>query len=521
MSVVDDYAQSLKELTFNSRPIIETLTTIARENPEHSDGIITAISNRIYKCIPEHKLFALFLLDSVCKYAGNSYNILVGEEIFQLYSHVFQFLNEQIRKTKLLLLFETWKVTKTKGTNFPLFPKEQLDKIELFLRKAGYLRDDTVTAKQLIGDIDRLLSVFQMRMAESGDQKLQTRYDALTQLRTLLSSQQMSQQDLKMVQKTIKEQEASASTPPTPATTPGPSYSQASPQVPSSSTPAINTAIPAQVPSMPTPMSSVSNEKAEGLFQALLSSGLVDVEQAPVPGSRAQYQLVYPQIKYMPNAMPLNSTLQDILSLNSLLNKLEFERAKFAELASLQVTDEQQFVSHNSDQDRFRFLLYEAKPSKCLICGKSFSTDLMASNSKRLHLDWHFRINKKLNAGGNVQLRNWYLDDYDWVNFREEDLSNDANSGAVALEAEPTEGPVPYVQVPPQDTNMNNRCLLCREVVKATYHEEIGEWCWYNCVLAPGEKPGSRKIVHVFCSSSDKRANDGDLGAARKREKHT
>ena len=77
--IVEDYGQSLNDLTFNSRPIIDNLTTIAKENPDVADGIIDAITNRIYKCIPEHKLFALYLLDFVCKNVGTPYNILVGE----------------------------------------------------------------------------------------------------------------------------------------------------------------------------------------------------------------------------------------------------------------------------------------------------------------------------------------------------------------------------------------------------------------------------------------------------------
>ena len=63
--ILEAYKQSLSELTFNSRPIIDNLTIIAKENPNVADGIVDLITQRIYKTIPDQKLFALYLLDSI------------------------------------------------------------------------------------------------------------------------------------------------------------------------------------------------------------------------------------------------------------------------------------------------------------------------------------------------------------------------------------------------------------------------------------------------------------------------
>ena len=79
-----------------------------------------------------------------------------------------------------------------------------------------------------------------------------------------------------------------------------------------------------------------------------------------------------------------------------------------------------------------------------------------------------------------------------------------------------------YVIVPSTETNMNNKCLICREQIKATYNDEIGEWCWYNCIRQPGEPKNSRKIVHVTCyneSSKKRPADNDDLNPHVKREK--
>ena len=51
-----------------------------------------------------------------------------------------------------------------------------------------------------------------------------------------------------------------------------------------------------------------------------------------------------------------------------------------------------------------------------------------------------------------------------------------------------------YVIVPSTETNMNNKCLICREQIKATYNDEIGEWCWYNCIRQPGEPKIAEKL---------------------------
>ena len=45
----DDYASSLEELTFNSKPLINSLTMIAGENIASGRCIVKAIENRLKK----------------------------------------------------------------------------------------------------------------------------------------------------------------------------------------------------------------------------------------------------------------------------------------------------------------------------------------------------------------------------------------------------------------------------------------------------------------------------------------
>ena len=511
--ILDSYKQSLNELTFNSRPIIDNLTVIAKENPNVADGIIDLVTERIYKTIPEQKLYALYLLDSICKTTGNPYNILVSDQIFNLFSHVFQLVNEAIRN-RLVSLFETWKVTKTRGTNEPLFPKSQLDKIDVFLKKAGYPKPATggLSQQSLINDISQLIPVFENKIRMNPNQKLADRLKALNQLKLILSTQVMKVNELQAIQnqlQSIKEQElaSSSSKSGTPTGTP-------------STTPA-----PASLP--PTP-------KANPVFQIfddLILSGLVKKEQEPIPGSKPVYSLVFPQTKYSPsnNEFNPNGTLEDLLLASSSIQRSDYEKLKFTEMIKVSksaANNLQDFIKNNKPNSKLRDLLYDAKPSKCSICGKRFTTDQEGSTKKRLHLDWHFRINKKLSAkGSNVQSRNWYIDDYEWVNFNENelleystdvklpDIGDDDKSANVITSS--------YVVVPSSETNMNNKCLICREQVKATYNDEIGEWVWERCIRQPGESKNSRKIVHVACfnESNKKRSADEDLNVHVKRER--
>ena len=130
-------------------------------------------------------------------------------------------------------------------------------------------------------------------------------------------------------------------------------------------------------------------------------------------------------------------------------------------------------------------------------------------------------MNKKLTVkGGNIQSRDWYVDDYEWVKLSENKVGEQADSTtatdqsvdiSVTTEAQ-------YTIVPENDTNMNNRCLICREQVKAKYNDEIGEWVWYDCLKPPGEK-NPRRIVHVACFNDKKRSAELDLNTNVKREK--
>ncbi|EGV65892.1 hypothetical protein PSN45_003307 [Yamadazyma tenuis] len=506
--IVQEYAQSLKELTFNSRPIIDTLTTIAAENTDEGDGILDVITARIYKCLPEQKLFALYLLDSICKNVGNPYNILIGDDIFKLFSHVYLLVDDNVRK-KLQNLFETWRLTKAKGTNIPLFPPGELEKIGAFLKKAGPVNNgNELSNSRLIRDIDELLPIFHNKLNNnSNDTKLNERFNALNQLKFLLQNQKMQPNELKAVEaqlNTIKHQELNRSS----------TSANSSPN----STPTLRSNIPSSLPATPK-VNTVPASSANDLFDRLINEGIITFEQDF--NSPRVYEINYP--KGNPNDH--SDVFSSILGYQMI--RSEYEQLKYNELNKLKVTSQsvQGFISSPNVSIQCKNLLYESKGLKCSICGKRFNTDDVGKNRKRLHLDWHFRISQKFKSSSNVQSRSWYLDDVDWAKFKDENLLefqvNIANSTQSSSQFKPQESKeIPYVIIPSTETNMNNKCLICREQVKGSFNEELGEWCWYNCILQPGEPKGSRKIVHANCyNETRKRGALEDAHSGLKRER--
>lgn len=544
-TIVEDYSQSLSDLTFNSRPIIENLTNIAQENKDEAEGILEAVKGRIKKAIPQHKLFALYLLDSICKYVGNPYNILIEDEIFKLYTEVFTLVDD-FSRNKMMNLFETWKQTKLKnGSN--LFSSLEMDKIAKFLanyKKASALRTQDSKVKDidsqplsnqaLIKQIDVLIPILRRKRKESPDEvRLSEKLNALDALRAILSSQKLQGNELQAIQaqlRTIKQQ-YNASPSPTPAVI----------NVTGSSTPVLsnNNDNNNNIIQRLSPISDVM-DPANELFNNLINVGLIFADKPLKTGSELVYKLVFPRNKYtVTNDMSYQLIAQQYPQLS---NTTLYEQKKFTELAKIQssINDNPQnflktYNPYSGKNIKLLGLLYGAKGAPCALCGKRFSSDPEGKRLQTLHLDWHFRLNKKLGSSGNtsgannsvIQSRNWYLNDYEWVDFRDSELletSTDTNKGTTNKSGGEAELPavpekISYVVVV---GDLSNNCSICREHVNATFNDSVGDWCWMNCIQVPGSD-NPPKIVHVSCfneANSKKRSGDQDSPIKSKRGKY-
>ncbi|GMG12848.1 unnamed protein product [[Candida] boidinii] len=129
--------------------------------------------------------------------------------------------------------------------------------------------------------------------------------------------------------------------------------------------------------------------------------------------------------------------------------------------------------------------------------------------AKRLHLDWHFRINKKLRTSDKkiIQNRNWFLSDDGWENFKEEDIigsqggEETEKNALVAATRErdeiETDLSKKYVVVPDDCINNTVVCGICRDKLIGVFDDDLGEWIWRNAISL--KEKGKEKIYHYTC----------------------
>lgn len=131
----DYYQHLLSSLTLNSRTLITELTTIAEKNTDQASEIVDIIEERIKKCLPQYKLFAVYLLDSICKNIGNPYNLLFGSRLYKIFTETYLVVTDTPTRQNLINLFKTWTNGRT-NSGLELFPVKVIQKIEQFIIRA-------------------------------------------------------------------------------------------------------------------------------------------------------------------------------------------------------------------------------------------------------------------------------------------------------------------------------------------------------------------------------------------------
>ena len=165
--------------------------------------------------------------------------------------------------------------------------------------------------------------------------------------------------------------------------------------------------------------------------------------------------------------------------------------------------------------------LYKAKPSQCMTCGRRFAATPEGKARKARHLDYHFRMNKRLVdvdlASRAAVCRAWLPSVREWISIREQDDADEilddkikpqANGGAAEINGvAKKENIIAYVRVPEQaamdESAQNgqelNVCPICQEEFKSVWHDGAQEWVWMDAV-----KAGSR-VYHASCYNEVKR----------------
>lgn len=121
-ALLQAYAAQLKTLTFNSKPIITSLTMVAQENTASAAGIASCILDRVKRTLPERRLPLIYLMDSIIKNVGGAYAASFELDVVPLYLATFDHVDAKT-KASLEKLLATWR-------QYRSFPPTLLDHIE-------------------------------------------------------------------------------------------------------------------------------------------------------------------------------------------------------------------------------------------------------------------------------------------------------------------------------------------------------------------------------------------------------
>ena len=122
--VCADYADALKDLQVNSKPMITSLTMLAQELGAHDVSIASRIGELIERHIrtsaPKAKLCGFYLMDSIVKNVKGHYVNYFARGLSDLFISVYQISDPQTQKS-MAHLFDTWRA---------VFPQSTLEPIE-------------------------------------------------------------------------------------------------------------------------------------------------------------------------------------------------------------------------------------------------------------------------------------------------------------------------------------------------------------------------------------------------------
>lgn len=133
--VAQAFREAVEDLQGFTRAEINNLTMIARENTEHAHAISVALQEHIKRVVPNKKLGALYLLDSIVKNVGTPYTLYFGKKLYQTFMDAYASVDIPTRR-KMDEMLRTWKepVPGSLDTR-PVFPPDVTRPIENALIK--------------------------------------------------------------------------------------------------------------------------------------------------------------------------------------------------------------------------------------------------------------------------------------------------------------------------------------------------------------------------------------------------
>ncbi|KAJ2247880.1 mRNA 3' end processing factor, partial [Coemansia sp. RSA 455] len=102
------YRGELSKLTFNSKPIINDLSKRATADIGDAETILKAIEDHLRFSVPDLKLPAFYLLDSIIKNVGGMYVDLLYGRLERIFVDVWKTVDAEV-KGKMERTMRTWR----------------------------------------------------------------------------------------------------------------------------------------------------------------------------------------------------------------------------------------------------------------------------------------------------------------------------------------------------------------------------------------------------------------------------
>ncbi|KAJ3248457.1 hypothetical protein HDU77_008117 [Chytriomyces hyalinus] len=516
MEVHRSYRESIAELTFNSRPIITSLTIIAGENLAHANVIVDVIEAQLRNVAPNMKLPILYLMDSICKNIGPVYSSLFSRNLFASFSNAYAAVSPA-DKEKFRKVVNTWKLADPKtGGGRPLFGAQLTGQLEAFMMTCGIGGGGSHSGPQQNmpggwrpprANVQNRQQIPPQGYQSSNRQPqrpppqafttpapprpalsvssiiLQQQIQALLtqkQNAVLLNARDTASRDQISILTQLLVHVGSAS------------LSDSDSQTISQSLTSMMQ--PAQSPNLMLPVAAPPAIPAlQSIAPLVFPTNVMGSSMIPGYSNRdSNYATVKLEDRYAPR--------------NNGNSASKADPSKKVDLIQVKLTN----ADINRTIHKAFQILYDPSTLQCKQCGMRFPghTDL-GRKKNSAHLDWHFRQNKRLRekGGRRAVCREWYLDEPTWI---KEDLNPEAvdaettdkagdlfatgASGGGGAAAAPVEEVVVQHDIPAEG-EANMQCSICKETLEQYYNEDEDLWMIKNALKVNGV------LYHQSCYS--------------------
>ncbi|WWC94197.1 hypothetical protein V866_001037 [Kwoniella sp. B9012] len=547
------YADRLRQLTFNSRPIIQDLSMMAgaqrdQNNWEGMNAIVQEIEEATLRALPTQKLPLLYLIDSISKNIGAPYTThLLPPIIPRLYLRTYREV-DGVTKAKMEEMINLWRTGGPNRTElYGAGVREQIER-DIFGTSHAHTNGMNMnglpslpslpTVQQVKDAVQGALDKKQREAASKAwDMATGQQVNALTGILNLLNSTNVPPQELAQIMDQVKSMNGQPQPQPQPPqqlppqqvftpmnqpVTPNwgvPPPQQAIPPFPPHSSriaPPLATGRPPFVPrptptppqaSLNTPLHMAGSTTPIPMPNPVIPPPVqlptmanLPIDVSKILNSLNQSGVVGQSKTPEPQAQPSTPTLSQGVQQQQKRQKSSLEEYEDM-IIGLGVS------LRSIDLNAPHTLSLDHLPQRCKQCGMRFASD---DNAKfQSHMDWHFRRNRKeRESAGRGSHRRWLPRAEEWI--------NDTYSSSSA-EAGPSTNPIlnspgksasttmtisaerlqqlreKWIKVPSSTAKANSVCPVCKESFVKEWSQDEEEWIWKNALNINGT------IYHATC----------------------